>query len=135
VPEFDDEIHCDAPAIEVWKLLHDPDRLPEWWAGVERTERAADGTVTRYMALWPEFAYPTRIETRHEGARVIISCLLSDIEHRWTLEPAAGGCIARVHVTVPAEEASRLDAIRREVEASLPRLAAAAASTSGPPGT
>jgi uncharacterized protein YndB with AHSA1/START domain len=127
VPEFDDQIHCAAPPIEVWKLLHDPARLPEWWAGVARTEQAADGAVTRYMEQWPDFAYPTRIETRQEGSRVIISCLLSDIEHRWTLEPAeAGGCTARIHVTIPDQEAPRLEALRREVAASLPRLAAAA---------
>ena len=27
-----------APVEEVWKLLYDPARLPEWWEGVETVE-------------------------------------------------------------------------------------------------
>ena len=52
---------CRAPAIEVFKILHDPSRIPDWWAGVDRVETGPDGTVTRYTREWPDFAYPTAV--------------------------------------------------------------------------
>src|SRR6185312_14618713 len=35
-----------APVEEVWKLLFDPTRFPEWWAGVERVRTGANGEYT-----------------------------------------------------------------------------------------
>jgi uncharacterized protein YndB with AHSA1/START domain len=125
MPGFEERSPCRAPAEEVWKLLYDPSRLPEWWAGMDRVEVGGDGDVTRYMAAWPDFPYPTRI-SREASGRVVISCLLSDIVHEWTLEPAEEGCIVGVRVEIPEEEAARLDAQREEVATSLARLIARA---------
>lgn len=128
---------CRAPAIEVFKILHDPSRIPEWWAGVERVEAGPDGTVTRYTREWPDFAYPTAVARPVPGTRgatdgqlapgvVRISCLLSDIVHEWTLAPHAEGCTVNVRVELPEEEAGRLDAQRAEVGGSLAGLVALA---------
>jgi uncharacterized protein YndB with AHSA1/START domain len=122
MPEFSERSHCDAPAAEVWKLLHDPDRFPDWWAGTERVEPGDGGAVTRYLDGWPDFPMPTAVTSRREGAAIVISCLRSDIVHEWTLQPAPGGCAVAVRVTIPEEEAARLEPVRAEVAASLARL-------------
>ena len=125
MPEFEDVRPCGAPASEVWKLLFDPTRFPEWWAGMDRVEQSSE-TVTRYMSAWPDFAYPTRVTARTEESRVVISCMLSDIVHEWTLEPADTGCAVRVRIEVPEPEAARLEAVADETRASLIRLIALA---------
>lgn len=131
MPAFEESAFCRAPAEEVWKLLHDPARFPDWWAGLKRVETGGDG-VTRYMEAWPDFAYPTHVSARREQGRVTVSCLLSDIRHDWTLSPAQRGCRVDVRVELPDEEAERLAAVREEVQASLPRLVAAAERAAGP---
>ena len=126
MPGFEERATCRAAAEEVWKLIHDPARFPEWWAGMDRVEARDGGEVTRYMQTWPDFEYPTRVSTRREDGRVIISCLLSDIVHEWTLEPAPEDCAVRVRVEIPDAESARLEAQRAEVVASLARLVARA---------
>lgn len=121
MPEFRDVRLCNAPASEVWKLLFDPTRFPEWWAGMDRVEQSSD-TITRYMSAWPEFPYPTQVVARTEDSRVVISCMLSDIVHEWTLEPADAGCAIRVRIEVPDNEAARLEAVTDETRESLTRL-------------
>ncbi len=117
---------CRAPAIEVFKILHDPSRIPEWWAGVERVEEGTDGTVTRYTREWPDFAYPTAVAHPGPEGSVQISCLLSDIVHEWTLAPHAEGCTVNVRVELPESEAGRIDDQRAEVGGSLAGLVALA---------
>jgi uncharacterized protein YndB with AHSA1/START domain len=126
MPGFEERAVCRAPAVEVFKLLHDPGRFPDWWTGMDRVEGdAGDGQVTRYMSEWPDFAYPTRVARSDDGA-VTISCLVSDIVHEWRLEPHERGCAVRVRVELPEDEAHRLDAQRAEVGGSLARLVALA---------
>ncbi len=122
MPEFSERSACRARAEEVWKLLHDPDRFPDWWAGTERVEPGDGGEVTRYLDGWPDFPMPTAIATRRDGAAVVISCLRSDIAYEWALAPAPEGCEVAVRVTVPEQEAARLDAVTAEASASLARL-------------
>ena len=124
------EATCHAPAIEVFKILHDPSRFPEWWAGLDRIEAAEDGAVTRYMSEWPDFAYPTSV-TRSRDGTVRISCLLSDIVQEWLLAPDPAGCAVRVRVELPDEEAHRVDAQRREVRGSLAGLVGLAEREAG----
>jgi uncharacterized protein YndB with AHSA1/START domain len=125
MPSFEERAECRAPAEEVWKLLHDPARFPEWWAGMDRIEQENGGNVTRYMEAWPDFAYPTRV-TRRDNGRIVVSCLLSDIVHEWVLEPAPGGCAVRVRVEIPDKEAARLRDQETEIRSSLARLVARA---------
>jgi uncharacterized protein YndB with AHSA1/START domain len=126
VPGFEERAVCRAPAEEVWKLLYDPARFTEWWAGWERVEEGEAGAVTRFDQRWPDFAYPANVTTRREEGRVVVSCQLSDIVHEWILEPAPGGCALLVRVEVPAEEAGRLEDQRADVRESLARLVARA---------
>ena len=35
MPGFALSAQCRAPVEEVWKLLFDPARFPQWWTGVE----------------------------------------------------------------------------------------------------
>lgn len=130
MPAFEQSTVCRAPAEEVWKLLHDPARFPDWWAGLERVE-AGGGQVTRYMEAWPDFAYPTQVSTRREQGRVTVSCLLSDIRQEWVLSRDPDGCRVKVRVELPEAEAERLAAVRAEVQASLPRLVAVAERAAG----
>jgi uncharacterized protein YndB with AHSA1/START domain len=122
MPEFSERSPCRAPAEEVWKLLHDPARFPDWWAGTERVEPGEEGAVTRYLDGWPDFPMPTAVTSRRETGAIVISCLRSDIVHEWTLSPAPEGCDVAVRVIVPEEEAARLAPVRAEVVASLARL-------------
>lgn len=130
MPGFEARETCRAPATEVWKLLFDPSRFPEWWAGMDRVEPSDDG-ATRYMSAWPDFPYPTQVVTRTEDSRVVISCLLSDIIHEWTIEPADPGCAVRVRIDVPESEAERLPAVTTEAQASLANLVALAEGSAG----
>jgi uncharacterized protein YndB with AHSA1/START domain len=124
VTGFELQSVCRAPAIEVFKILHDPSRMPEWWAGVARVEAGPDGTVTRYTHEWPDFAYPTAVARPGPEGVVRISCLLSDIVHEWTLAPHPEGCTVQVRVELPEAEAGRIDAQREEVGGSLAGLVA-----------
>jgi uncharacterized protein YndB with AHSA1/START domain len=129
VPTFDDSIASQAPVEEVWKLLYDPARFPEWWAGVGTIEPGADGVYTLYPEGYPDFPMPQQLRTDADGRTVTISCLVSDLVFQWRLEPlgAAGTTIA-VHAELPEREAHRLEGQRAAVSASLRALAELAAA-------
>ena len=133
MPTFDDVTTSSAPVEEVWKLLYDPARFPEWWEGAETIEAPRADGFTLYPRGYPDFPMPHTM--RSEGNRVTISCLTSDLVFEWRLEPTDGdGTRIGVHVEIPEAEAHRLDAQRGMVSASLRSLAAVAAATDEPPG-
>ena len=140
MPSFDDSTITRAPVEEVWKLLYDPVRFSEWWAGVETVEphgHDGRGNYTIYPTGYPDFPMPQALRADGDGRRVTISCLVSDLVFEWRLEPLdddAGTRIA-VHVEIPDAEAHRLDGQRDTVSTSLRSLAALAAATAtgGPP--
>ncbi len=39
----------DAAPEAVWRLVSDPDRLPEWWPGVQRVEDVSPGAWTKVL--------------------------------------------------------------------------------------
>jgi hypothetical protein len=124
MPTFDDAATSDAPVEEVWKLLYDPSRFPEWWEGIETVEPGPGG-FTMYPRGYPDFPMPQML--RSDGRRVTISCLVSHLVFEWRLEPtAADGTRIAVHVEIPEAEAHRLDGQRAAVSASLRSLAALA---------
>lgn len=123
MPSFTERVVCEAPPADVWRLVHDPDRLPEWMADTQRVEPCDDGTVTRFLHGWPDHPMPTRVTTRADGARVVISCLVSDIDLRVALSPHPLGCAVELEVSLPEHEAARLDGVRRLAVDSLARLA------------
>jgi hypothetical protein len=128
MPQFDDETTTAAPVEEVWKLLYDPARFPEWWAGVATVQRHAHdgrGDFTLYPDGYPDFPMPQGLRTDGDGRTVTISCLVSDLIFEWRLQPLPGddGTRIAVHVEIPEQEADRLEAQRGAVSASLRSLA------------
>ncbi len=128
MPSFRESIVCAAPPAEVWRLVHDPARMHEWMTDTARVEPGEDDTVTRYLVGWPDYPMPTRIRSHNDGARVVISCLVSDIDFRVALSPDPAGCRVEIDVTLPEQQADRLVGVRATVVASLARLAERSAS-------
>lgn len=131
MPMLEEGVLCRAPAVQVWKLLHDPGRFVEWWAGVGRAEPMNGGAML-YPDAWPGLAVPTRVSAGAEDRRMVLNCLLTDDVYTWMLEPHPQGCRVVVRVELPEGEESRLGTRRAEVLASLPRLAAAAERAARP---
>jgi len=135
MPRFDDSAVSPAPVEEVWKLLYDPSRFPEWWRGVETVEpRPHDGRgdFTIFPDGYPDFPMPQELRSDPAGRGVTVSCLVSDLVFAWRLEPLdgdGGGTRIRVHVEVPEHEAHRLEGQQAAVHESLRTLAALAAAT------
>ena len=53
MPAFTPTTHAPAPVEEVWKLLHDPGRYPEWWEGIETVATGADGAYPMCRPVTP----------------------------------------------------------------------------------
>jgi uncharacterized protein YndB with AHSA1/START domain len=61
MPSFQRATTAAAPPEEVWKVLYDPSRFPEWWAGVETVEvgtRPAGPGESASYTMYPT-GYPT----------------------------------------------------------------------------
>jgi uncharacterized protein YndB with AHSA1/START domain len=127
VPSFHDSAVSAAPPEEVWKLLYDPSRFPEWWAGIETVEVAGDGKYTMFPDGYPDFPMAQLLDTKREQQRVTVSCLVSDLRFEWRLEPADDGTLITVDVEIPEAEAHRLDTQRQTIHSSLHRIAELAA--------
>ena len=126
MPEFDDQMRAEAPPEDVWKLLYDPARVPDWWAGIGSVEPGVEGGYTMYPEGYPDFPMPQQM--RVSGSAVTISCLVSDLIFEWRLSPLDGGTATNisVHVAMPEAEARRLAAQQDVISRSLARLAAIA---------
>lgn len=128
MPTFDDHASTPAPVEEVWKLLYDPARFPEWWAGIETVEPSTTDKYTMYPAGYPDYPMPQALSTDRTSGTVAISCLVSDLRFEWRLNATGHGTEISVHVEIPAAEAHRLagqqDVIRRSLK-TLAELAAA----------
>lgn len=130
MPAFDERTTAAAPPEEVWRLLYDPARFPDWWVGVGAVRSdGRGGAYTMYPDGHPDFAMPQEVRTDRSRGRVEISCLLSDLEFCWQLTARDGGAATEiaVHVELPPHEAHRLGcqtALIRRSLANLARLAA-----------
>jgi hypothetical protein len=80
-----------------------------------------------YPSGYADFPMPQLLRTDHDGQRVTISCLVSDLRFEWRLRPAADGTDIHVHVDIPDEEAARLATQRGVIRRSVANLAALAA--------
>jgi uncharacterized protein YndB with AHSA1/START domain len=128
VPQFDDTAVSAAPVEEVWKLLYDPARFPEWWRGVETVQPHAHegrGDFTMFPDGYPDFPMPQELRSDLSGRSVTVSCLVSDLVFAYRLTPLGEGDCTEiaVHVELPEEEAHRLETQRAVVRASLEALA------------
>jgi hypothetical protein len=128
VPAFALTGHADAAVEEVWKLLFDPTRFPEWWVGVETVQADSPGSYVMWPTGYPDFPMPQVLRTDRAAGRVTISCLVSDIDVCWQLSEGTGGTDIDVRVELPESEAHRLDTQRDAIGRSLRRLADLAAA-------
>ena len=130
MPTFEQYAVSPAAPEEVWKLLYDPARFPEWWAGIGSVQTAGDtGDYTMFPDGYPDFPMPQTLQASQESGMVKISCLVSDLRFDWRLRSAGTGTGTEisVHVEIPDQEAERLDSQRDIIRQSLVRLAALAA--------
>jgi uncharacterized protein YndB with AHSA1/START domain len=140
MPEFEDQARSDAPPEDVWKLLYDPRRFPDWWAGVGSVQPGGANDYTMFPEGYPDFPMPQQLRVTGTGtgtgsgagAGITISCQVSDLVFEWRLAPLDGGAATRitVHVEIPEAEAHRLDAQRDVISKSLSQLAALAETDS-----
>lgn len=127
MPSFHDTATSQAPPEQVWKLLYDPSRFPDWWAGVGTVEVGGEGHYTMYPDGYPDFPMAQLLGTERDSQRVTVSCLVSDLRFEWRLEPAGPGTRITVEVEIPDGEAHRLESQRGVISESVRRLARLAA--------
>jgi uncharacterized protein YndB with AHSA1/START domain len=127
MPTFTLTAHSQAPVEEVWKLLHDPARFPEWWEGIETIAPGADGDYTMWPSGYPDFPMAQRLDAQHHDGRVIISCLVSDLVFRWQLRATGETTDIEVDVEIPEHEAHRVPDQQRLLAQSLRSLSSLAA--------
>ena len=129
MPSFHDTATSPAAPEEVWKLLYDPARFPDWWAGIGTVDVTGDGEYTMYPEGYADFPMAQLLDTQRGQQRVTVSCLVSDLRFEWRLEPEGNGTLITVDVEIPEVEAHRLDSQREVISASLRRLAELADGT------
>lgn len=124
MPSFHDSAETHAPPEEVWKLLYDPARFPDWWAGIGTVDVGEGGAYTMFPDGYPDFPMAQLLDTQRDAQRVTVSCLVSDLHFEWRLEPLDGGDGTRitVDVDIPAAEAARLDGQQDTIRVSLSNL-------------
>jgi uncharacterized protein YndB with AHSA1/START domain len=137
MPTFNDATTTTAPPEEVWKILYDPSRFPDWWVGfetvaVEKASAAGERRYTMYPDGYPDFPIPQVLRSSRDEGSVVVSCLVSDLRFEWHLEAVDRGTRISVEVEIPEREAHRLDGQREVISASLARLAGAAAACAQP---
>jgi uncharacterized protein YndB with AHSA1/START domain len=123
MPSFHDTTTSAGSPVEVWKLLYDPSRFPDWWAGIGTVEVTSEGEYTMYPDGYPDFPMAQLLDTQRDQQRVTVSCLVSDLCFEWRLEPDGAGTLISVEVEIPEAEAHRLDTQRQIISDSLHRLA------------
>jgi uncharacterized protein YndB with AHSA1/START domain len=128
MPSFHDSTTSAAPPEEVWKLLYDPARFPDWWAGIGTVETEDEGKYTMYPDGYPDFPMAQLLDSKREEQRVTVSCLVSDLCFEWRLEPTGEGTSISVDVEIPEAEGHRLEDQRTVIHDSLQRLAELAAA-------
>jgi len=107
----------------VWKLLFDPIRFPEWWAGVETVRTDGSDRYTMWPDGYPDYPMPQLLRSDSAHGRVTISCQVSDIDVTWQLAESRTGTEIEVRVDLPEAEAHRLEGQRAVITESLATLA------------
>lgn len=88
-----------APPEEVWSVVTDPERLPEWWPGAQRVEeptaatwtlvlQSPRGKVVRADYTRLEARPPRQLVWRHEVAESPFERILSESLVTFDLEPS-----------------------------------------------
>jgi uncharacterized protein YndB with AHSA1/START domain len=98
----------EAPIERVWELLGDPNRHPEWWPSVERTECGELGQGCRYRQVTKN---PFGREEEHElelvelddPRRIMIHCDDVGMSTSFSLTEARGGTFVDAEFDVEAQ--------------------------------
>jgi uncharacterized protein YndB with AHSA1/START domain len=130
MPGFTLNADCRAPVEEVWKLLFDPARFPEWWASIETVRTDEPGEFTIWLAGYPDFPMPQKLRADQANEQVTISCQVFEIEIVWQLAEIDAGTSIHVNLSLPEREAHLLDLQHQVIEESLRRLTALAEAAS-----
>ena len=108
---------------DVWKLLFDPVRFPEWWVGVESVRVDTDRDYTVWPDGLPDYPMPQIMRTDRANGRVLMSRQVSDIDFVWQLAEDGNGTGITLRVTIPAPKAPVLAEKRPLLAASVVALA------------
>jgi uncharacterized protein YndB with AHSA1/START domain len=127
MPDFALTAHAAAPVEEVWKLVHDPSRFPEWWQGMETVRPGPGDVFTMWPEGYPDFPMDQRLASTPTPGRVTISCLVSDLVFTWELRPAGEETDIDVRVEIPEQEKHREETQRQLITESLSALTRLAA--------
>jgi uncharacterized protein YndB with AHSA1/START domain len=130
MPSFTASAVCRGPVEEVWKLLFDPARFPEWWAGIETVRKDAADQYTIWLAWNPDVPMAQKLRVDEANERITMSCQVREIDIVWQLAEAATGTSIAVNVTLPESETHLMDVQRWLIEKSLRRLTALAEAAS-----
>ena len=98
-----------AAPEEVWRVVSDPTRLPQWWPNVSRIEEASPeawtkvlqspgGKAVRADYTRVEAEEPVRVLWRHEVEESPFERLLSASTTEIAMEPRDGGTLVRITV-------------------------------------
>ncbi len=129
----------EAAPQRLWDLVADPERLPDWWPGVQRVEdasRAAWTTVlgtpkgrsVRVDYTLLDTQPPYRLAWRQEIAESPFERILSESVTELELEPAAPGTLVRLTARLRPRGLSRFGglqvsrATRRQLDGALEGL-------------
>jgi uncharacterized protein YndB with AHSA1/START domain len=110
VPSVSRRRTIDAAPEEVWRVLSDPERLPDWWPGVQRVEEATPETWTNVLSsprgrpvradyTLVEIEPTRRLVWRHEVEESPFERILHESTTELTLDPE-GEDATRVELTV-----------------------------------
>ncbi len=138
MPGFERSGRAGALVEDVWKLLFDPARFPEWWYGIEtvRTDGAVEEGGTRRYAQWlhgaPDFPMPQVLRSDRDRGRVTVSCQVRDVDVAWHLAGDGDDTVIKVRVDVADAEIPRLPMLETMMERSLGSLATLAESEATP---
>src|ERR1035437_6933370 len=123
MPSFHDTATSDAAPEDVWKLLYDPSRFPDWWTGIGTITVTNDREYTMYPEGYPDFPMGQLLETQRDQQRVTVSCLVSDLRFEWRLEPAGEGTLITAGGGTPPGAGERPDTPREGIPTPVQRLA------------
>jgi uncharacterized protein YndB with AHSA1/START domain len=129
-----------VPVDEVWRVVSDPARLPDWWPGVTRVEGAtalswttvmqsAKGKAVRADYTRTAASEPDRIEWRQELEGTPFERILAEALTSVELAPEEGGTRVALAIDQTPRGWARLApfqfraAGKRQVEAALEGLA------------
>src|SRR5947209_2378261 len=132
------QVMVDAPVEEVWNLIGDVNRHPEWWPRVEEVEcdLLEEGCTYRQVTKTPRKTIETTIsiERLEDCHQLTVRCLDTGMYANFMLTPAGGGTFVDGELGIDPHGIEKLFApafIRRWIAQSLESLRRAAGSAAG----